>query len=147
MNVGGADRRGVVAVDAAGTVWSLSRWCGVKSRELQAEISDHDQLPDVTAAKQIAKGLQPSVNQHERPDDDPYRKKLDDLIRRQREDRALSLDAQKQQEAERLRQKPRGLKIAFLKVTGRYHAFVNKCAEDTAQAKAGAANRSIDRNR
>lgn len=30
------DRRGFVAVDASGKIWSLSRWCGVKPKELRA---------------------------------------------------------------------------------------------------------------
>ncbi|MEL6450720.1 MAG: relaxase/mobilization nuclease domain-containing protein, partial [Pseudomonadota bacterium] len=49
-------RRGVVAVDAEGKVWSLSRWCGVKPRELARKVGDLDRLPDVDAATALARG-------------------------------------------------------------------------------------------
>ena len=44
------DRRGFVAVDADGEVYSLSRWCGVKPKELRARLGNEDQLPSVEAA-------------------------------------------------------------------------------------------------
>jgi len=41
------DRRGFVAVDYHGDVYSLSRFCGVKPKELEARLGDHGELPSV----------------------------------------------------------------------------------------------------
>ncbi len=41
------DRRGFVTVDKSGEVYSLSRWCGVKTKELRGKLGDPDQLPSI----------------------------------------------------------------------------------------------------
>lgn len=41
------DRRGFVAVDGQGEVYSLSRWLGVKTKELRARLGDVKKLPSV----------------------------------------------------------------------------------------------------
>ncbi len=46
------DRRGFVALDAQGNVYSLSRWLGVKSKELKARLGNPDSLPSVDTAEQ-----------------------------------------------------------------------------------------------
>ena len=46
------DRRGFVAVDAQGEIYSLSRWCGVKTKELTARLGKPDMLPNVAAAQE-----------------------------------------------------------------------------------------------
>lgn len=52
------DRRGFVAVDYLGEVYSLSRYTGVKAKELEARLGDRDQLTSVDAVKaEIAKGM------------------------------------------------------------------------------------------
>jgi len=46
------DRRGVVAVDIEGAVYSLSRWTGIKAKDVKDRINDPSTLPsvaDVTA--------------------------------------------------------------------------------------------------
>lgn len=49
------NRRGFVAVDHAGEVYSLSRWVGEKPKDLRARLGDEAQLPSVeTAQRQIA---------------------------------------------------------------------------------------------
>ncbi|QBF32312.1 AAA family ATPase [Thalassococcus sp. S3] len=133
------DRRGFVAVDQAGKVWSLSRWCWVKSRALKAKITEPEHLPDVEAARHLAKGLTPSPALNHARQDEAYRAKLADLITAQRDARAQLLETQRRREAERLRQAPGGFRIAFLKVTGRYRAFVAQRAKETAQAQSRAA--------
>ncbi len=55
LNEGGlalarGDRRGFVAVDGQGEVYSLSRWCGIKSKELKARLGDPAQYPSVDEA-------------------------------------------------------------------------------------------------
>lgn len=49
------NRRGFVAVDHSGEVYSLSRWVGVKPKDLRARLGNKGQLPSVeTAQRQIA---------------------------------------------------------------------------------------------
>lgn len=44
------DRRGFLALDADGNVYSLSRWLGVKTKELKARLGDPAQLPSIEQA-------------------------------------------------------------------------------------------------
>lgn len=41
------NRRGFVAVDSQGEIYSLSRWLGVKTKELRGRLGDFDNLPSV----------------------------------------------------------------------------------------------------
>lgn len=45
------DRRGFVAIDWRGEVYSLSRWTGRKNKELQAKLGKSDKLPSVALVK------------------------------------------------------------------------------------------------
>lgn len=52
------DRRGFVAVDYLGEVYSLSRYTGMKAKEPEARLGDRDQLTSVDVVKaEIAKGM------------------------------------------------------------------------------------------
>ena len=52
------DRRGFVAVDYRGEVFSLSRWVGVKAKELKNRLGDPKKLPGITQVKdEIAKNM------------------------------------------------------------------------------------------
>ena len=44
------ERRGFVAIDAQGEIYSLSRWCGVRTKDLRARLGDPLDLPDVEEA-------------------------------------------------------------------------------------------------
>lgn len=46
------DRRGFVALDHHGEVYSISRWTGIKPKELHAKLGDPEKLPSVDTAKQ-----------------------------------------------------------------------------------------------
>ena len=48
------DRRGFVAVDYKGEVYPVSRWAGVKAKEVGARLGDLDSLPGVTKAHEDA---------------------------------------------------------------------------------------------
>jgi hypothetical protein len=41
------ERRGFVAVDGDGKIWSLSRWCGVKTKDLCVKLGEEEMLPTV----------------------------------------------------------------------------------------------------
>jgi MobA/VirD2-like, nuclease domain len=45
------DRRGFVALDFQGEIYSLSRWVGVKPKQLQERLGDPDRLPSVEDVK------------------------------------------------------------------------------------------------
>ncbi|WP_022694746.1 relaxase/mobilization nuclease domain-containing protein [Ponticaulis koreensis] len=47
------DRRGFVAVDTSDEIYSLSRWCGVKARELKARLGKPDELPDIDTVRAV----------------------------------------------------------------------------------------------
>ncbi|NDW45356.1 relaxase/mobilization nuclease domain-containing protein [Ruegeria sp. PrR005] len=47
------ERRGFVAVDHDGNIYSLSRWCGVKSKQLKQRLGDPSELPSVEEAKAL----------------------------------------------------------------------------------------------
>lgn len=48
------DRRGFVAVDHDGEVYSLSRWVGVKAKQVREKLGDAKELPNVEAAHEQA---------------------------------------------------------------------------------------------
>ena len=122
-------RRGVVAVDADGKVWSLSRWCGIKPRELARKVGDLEHLPDVETATKQARGM--PLPDRATPDL-AFEQKRKDLVEQQRAERTALLAAQEVRRVERLTSKPKGLRAAFLKVTGRYADVI---AEREAAAK------------
>ncbi|MEP3767688.1 MAG: hypothetical protein ABJM44_12980, partial [Marinomonas sp.] len=115
------NRRGLVAVDADGKVWSLSRWCGVKPRALAQKITDIRQLPAVGAAQALAQTL---PAQAPLPQTDTKTTELTELVAQQRAARTALVSQQKLAEAARLEQQPKGLRLAFLKMTGRFDAHV-----------------------
>jgi len=56
------DRRGFVAIDYRGEVYSLSRYAGVKTKELEARLGDPDKLQTLEATKaEIARHVGPKL--------------------------------------------------------------------------------------
>jgi hypothetical protein len=52
------DRRGFVAVDHRGEVFAVSKWAGIKTKEVRTKLSDEQNLPSVDEARiQIAKDM------------------------------------------------------------------------------------------
>jgi hypothetical protein len=59
------DRRGFVAVDYKGEVYSLSRWTGVKSKELKQRLNQPERLPDVQQVKiEISQSMSDVLKRH-----------------------------------------------------------------------------------
>ena len=57
------DKRGFVAVDYRGEVYSLSRYAGVKTKEVKQRLGDPDSLPSVDETKAIfKKRIMPNLN-------------------------------------------------------------------------------------
>ncbi len=119
------ERRGFVAVDADGKIWSLSRWCGVKPKDLRARLGPEGDLPSVEDVLAEIGELKP---QKAEPANPVFDKQRADLVARQRQERA---DLIKTQEARRIedvkarrRRMPKGLRAAFLRVAGRYQKLL-----------------------
>lgn len=52
------NRRGLVAVDHRGEVFAVSKWVGLKTKEVRAKLADEQNLPSVDEARiQIAKDM------------------------------------------------------------------------------------------
>ena len=72
------DRRGHVGMDHEGEVYSLSRWTGVKTKDLKARLGDPKELPGVEDAKaQLRERMTPRL--------ETYRADLKDAHRNERE--------------------------------------------------------------
>ena len=115
------DRRGFVAVDGTGKVWSLSRWCGVKTKDVRARLGSEDGLPSVEDAVQKARGL---TRQAGEKVNIAFEAKREELKQRQRAERDALLKTQEQQRisdnADRQSRLPKGLRGLLARATGQY---------------------------
>ena len=139
------DRRGFVAVDAQGEVYSLSRWCGVKTRELRQRLGDGSDLPDVEEAVEFLANTAP----HHSRDDEPTRdferqqeehaQKLSELVVRQRQERQTLSEAQEARRiseiADRQSRLPTGLKAVWSRLSGDYQRLCKELAEEAASCQ------------
>lgn len=125
------DRRGFVAVDYQGEVYPVSRWAGVKTKEVQERLGDLDKLPSVANTKAwIAKemlpkmkGFQNDVSTVQKEKDvqaEKERQKLETQQQTQKDLQAFALKARQQKE-EQLRQERirRGLVGLVDRITGK----------------------------
>lgn len=136
------DRRGFVAVDANGNIWSLSRWCGVKPKELRARFGSEDLLWTVEEALAALQSLDAPLPIKAKLEPDPdFEQKRRELIARQRQQRADLLAKQEARRVEALavlqRELPTGLKALWLRITGGYDAFVKRAEEASRDRDAG----------
>ena len=144
------ERRGFVALDGTGEVYSLSRWCGVKTNELRARLGDLETLPDIEQATALlacdpgvevetgvaaseAKPQTTAPSQDERHHACFEAKRLAlvadqwqerDALRRSQ---TVLLDGEIKSRAQSL---PTGLSAAWAKLTGAYQRL---CAKNEAQ--------------
>ncbi|MEM7399533.1 MAG: AAA family ATPase [Pseudomonadota bacterium] len=128
------DRRAFVAVDGAGKVWSLSRWCGVRPKELAARLGSVEDLPSIEEALGRADDLKRPKTRGEDPVLEERRLKL---VRKQRAERAALLQRQEARRLSELRSRrarmPNGLRALFLRATGHLQALIDE-ADASAQA-------------
>ena len=127
-----SDRRGFVAVDWRGNVLSVSRWVGVKSKEIKAKLGNPNDLPSVeNAKKQFSKKLLSKIQGFESEliiKHDRLEKQLQIKInamsfqhRDQREQLSQKqAEKQIQETTIRSRRLPTGLKAIWFRVTGKY---------------------------
>ncbi|WP_298974333.1 relaxase/mobilization nuclease domain-containing protein [uncultured Roseobacter sp.] len=111
------ERRSFVAVDGDGKIWSLSRWCGVKPKEMRARLGPEANLPPVANVAASTADLRKPDLPHPDPQVDFQRA---ELVARQRKAREELI---RHQEARRLAEtkarKVGAVRLAFLRMTGR----------------------------
>lgn len=135
------DQRGFVAVDADGKIWSLSRWCGVKSKDLRARLGEPNDLPSVEDVAKLFDGL-PVADPKTKviPSGREFAESLQRLVENQRQERDALIAAQERRlVAEALARKariPRGLRAAWARLNGSYERLLGELARDAAACAA-----------
>jgi len=126
------DRRGFVAVDAAGEVYAVARWVGIKTKDVRARLGDLEGLPNVEEAIAILSRSfdaedfefqQRAAAQDERRKEILEQKRLS-LVAAQRGERKTLRDMQQTRQiveaTARAASLPTGLKATWAKMTGAY---------------------------
>ena len=139
LHLAKGDRRGHVAVDSNGEVYSISRWVGVKAKEVRARFGDGSDLPSVEETKRKIAASEPAQSSK-------ARKEFDALIGQQHEvleanRTALVIDHRNARETLKLEHQtrkivettarnekfPRGLKAAWFRLSGQYGVLKQAC--------------------
>jgi len=132
------DRRGFVAVDTKGEVYSLPKWAGVKTKDVRARLGEESALPSVDDTKAlIAKDMgdlmsrfDTEVDQKERQRQEAYERDKQALVAKQRQQRAQQkqlLEARQQNEAIARQARFReGVKGLWDRVNGQHKAVQRK---------------------
>jgi len=135
LYLAGGDRRGHVAVDQNGEVYAVSRWVGVKAKEVRAKLGNTDDLPSVDGVrKQFEQHLFQYA--HEYGDDggatpDQQQEALNvkraSLVARHRKARAALQQSQDQHRITetklRSAQLSSGLKAVWFRLSGQYQTL------------------------
>ena len=139
------DRRGYVAVDLAGKVYSLSKWIDIPTRDLKARLGPHEQLPTLEKARAfIAERMTSSLRQHIEQVKAEAKEKRLPLVQeirlitvQHRKDRADLIYRQEQRRREetkvRVARFATGVAGIWERATGEYK---KKCAFNVAEIKA-----------
>lgn len=145
------DRRGFVAVDANGEIYSLSRWCGVKTKELRSRLGNGNDLPNVEKAIALLAGKPPQADQNYEHEQiyqgqiKDHEAKVADLVSRQRLERQALLDVQETHRLAEIKtfqsRLLTGLKATWARLNGAHQQQVQELAQETQ------ANKSCDQTR
>ncbi len=139
------DRRGYVALDLAGKVYSLSKWMDVSTRELKARLGPHEQLPTTDKARAfIAERMTESLKLHIEQAKAEAKEKRLPLVqeirlmtaqhRKDRADLIYRQEARRKEETKvRVARFARGVAGLWERATGEYQ---KKCALNAAEIKA-----------
>jgi hypothetical protein len=137
------DRRGFVALDYKGEVYSLSRWIDVKSKDLQSRLGKPENLPSVDLAKaDISQKMTDRLKNHIESVQAKTNKAYEPIKRatlsmrdRHRSAREKLYITQKerwqQEEKERTKRLPHGLKGIWQRVTGQYQKIRKQNESET----------------
>lgn len=107
------DRRGFVVTDYQGEVYSLSRWAGIKPKQIRERIGEAKDLPSLEQAQQdIAREMQGKLSQFQQELDAraaqakaEHQRQIQIIIERQRAERAAAFERIAQREAMEARER------------------------------------------
>ena len=141
------DRRGFIAVDWRGEIYAISRWVGVKVKDVKAKLGSPDDLPSVEdihqqLAEKFADKLQHFVaeatSSHEKTESRLKKKRqtLASHHRQEREHLKRKLASRRQQETQtRSFKLPTSLKALWFRVTGKYRIIKKQNEIEAKQCK------------
>ena len=132
------DRRGYVAIDYRGEVYSLSRWVKVKTKELKQRLGNPESLASIKEVKtRIAERMSDKLQTYIQEAQAQYKQQVQPFIQKK-----VSLKHQHQNERQRLKQKqaerwqqesiarsqrlPKGIKGIWFRITGKYQKIRKK---------------------
>ena len=136
LHLARGDRRGHVAIDASGEVYSISRWLGIKAKEVRAKLGVGDDLPSVENTKRkITESASTSTSTARAELEALFQQQLElleskrtALVANHRAAReAFSSTHEIRQIAEtkaRADKLPSGLKAVWFKLSGQYAALI-----------------------
>jgi len=125
------DRRAIVAVDFRGEVYALSRWAGVKARDVKARFAKGDKLKSVADVKaDIAARMDDKLKSFIQKIDLDYRRtrpaieyQRKQMVERQKRERAQLKERQdkkaQQENQQRAQRLPKGLGALWGRITGK----------------------------
>lgn len=132
------DRRGVVVVDYQGEVYALSRWAGVKAKDVKARFPEMHRLSSVQERRErISDLMTDTLKRHAQEIKDKHKAvrpalefKRKQMVERQRADRSALKSTQKQRVERETRQRsaelPSGLGGLWSRLTGAYTKIKEK---------------------
>ena len=141
------DRRGFVAVDHRGEVFAVSKWAGIKTKEVRAKLSDEQNLPSVDEARiQIAKDMTVRLNTLFQEQASAFgtrmaqlEEKRQALTRQHKAERQKLLDVQnfhwQQKQQEWHNNLNKGFRGLFDRITGKRHKIEERNEQDAWQVK------------
>ncbi|MGH1330670.1 MAG: AAA family ATPase [Paracoccaceae bacterium] len=136
------DRRGFVAVDINGEIYSLSRWCSVKAKDLRDRLGSHDDLPDVIEAQAVLAAVTTpkTTKAHDHASEklrEEFAAERAALVECQRMERQVLTAEQESRRVEEISARhatlPTGLRATWARLTGQYQ---RQCAQFAREAQA-----------
>lgn len=141
------DRRGYVAIDYRGEVYSLSRWLKIQTKVLKERLGPADAPPSTQEVKaRIAERMTARLKAYIYETQDRLKQEVQPFIQKKR-----GLQHQHQNERSRLQQKqderwqqesaqrserlPRGFKGIWFRITGKYHKIREQNERETEQCR------------
>ena len=141
------DRRGFVAVDWRGETYAVSRWVGIKTKDIKAKLGNFEKLPSIEdALRQITERFTDKLRQftddafvtHEKAEQ-AINDKRQSLAEHHRHQRAKLKQAHTKQWVQETMARsallPTGLKALWFRVTGKYRQIKKLNEADTLRCK------------
>ncbi|MVT55806.1 relaxase [Bradyrhizobium yuanmingense] len=140
------DRRGFVVIDLENKVYFLSRYAGVKNKDLKSKLSEPERLPDVGQTQRlvyqrVSRQLRAYIAQKKaelKKEMEPLRTQAMDISRRQRVDRKVTELKLRERERNEVKERAgrfrRGLGMIFDVLTGRLFKLRRQNEQEAAKA-------------